>query len=171
MMGPICWSLTLPLLFGATQDELPAGWVKHAPEKGRYSVAMPAEPTETKKKITARDTQLDTVVAVAEGRLESFFVVSYTDYPPGLKVDSKDKRLEQGAKAAAENAGGNLRGEPKPIKLDGHPGREIVIEKDGAVIAKVRLYLVDHRLYQVMVLGAAKEKDVSTFFDSFRLNK
>ena len=176
MMGPVCWSLTLPLLLGAAQEELPAGWVKHAPANGRYSAMMPTKPTETKKKITTATAQLDAVVAVAEGRLESYFVVSYTDYPlKELKADSIDKRLDQGAKAAAENARGKIRSE-KPIKLDGHPGREVVIEKDGEVIAKMRLYLVERRLYQVMVLGsatifAAKEKDVGVFLDSFRLNK
>jgi hypothetical protein len=177
MMGPVCWSLTLPLLLGATQDALPAGWVKHAPAPGRYTVAMPMKPKETPKKITTATATLDTVVAVAEGRLDSYFVVSYTDYPPKeLKADSIDQRLDQGAKAAVENAGGKLRGAMKEIKLDGHPGREIVIEKDGEVIAKMRLYLVDRRLYQVMVLGsapifAAKGNDVGVFFDSFRLIK
>ena len=176
MMGPVCWSLTLPLLLGTMQDELPAGWIRYAVPEGRYSVAMPTKPTESKKKITTATVQLDAVVAVAEGRLDSYFVVSYCDYPAKeLKADSIDKRLDQGARAAVENARGKLRSE-KPIKLDGHPGREIVIEKDGEVIAKMRIYLVDRRLYQVMVLGsgpifAAKEKDVGIFLDSFRLNK
>ena len=176
MMGPVCWTLTLPILLSASQEELPAGWVKYALPEGRYSVAMPATPTKSVKKITTATAQLDAVVAVAEGRLDSFFVVSYCDYPAReLKADSIDKRLDQGAKAAVENARGKLRSE-KPIKLDGHPGREIVIEKDGEVIAKMRIYLVDRRLYQVMVLGsgpifAVKEKDVGIFLDSFRLNK
>jgi hypothetical protein len=176
MMGPVCWSLTLPLLLGAAQDDLPNGWVKHAPADGRYSIAMPAKPTETKRKITRKNDEIDTVIAIAEGKHDSSFVVSYTDFPDKeLKPESIEQRLDQGVKAAVENARGNLKSD-KPIKLDGHPGRDIVIEKDGEVIARMRLFLVERRLYQLMVLGtdrifAAKEKDVDTFFNSFRLIK
>ena len=50
------------------------------------------------------------------------------------------------------------------------------VAKNGAIVAKMRLYLVDNRLYQVMVLGngpffVGSDKDVTTFLDSFRLNK
>ena len=93
MMGPVCWSLTL--LLGATQGGLPNGWVKYAPAEGRYAVAMPGMPTRSVKKITTATSQLDTVTAVADGRLDSCFVVSYCDFPEKeLKADSIDKRLE-----------------------------------------------------------------------------
>ncbi len=70
---------------------------------------------------------------------------------------------------------GVLRGKEKPIELAGkYPGREITIEKKGEIVAKMRIYLVNNRLYQVMVLGpgaAFSTKDVGIFLDSFRLNK
>jgi hypothetical protein len=59
--------------------------------------------------------------------------------------------------------------EERDVKLKSHPGRHVVIEKNGDVIARMRLFLVNRRLYQVMVLGDATAKDVETFLSSFEL--
>jgi hypothetical protein len=176
MMGPICWSLTLPLLLGAAQDDLPPNWKIFVSKEGRFSAAMPGTPTESKKKVLTATGQLDACIAVAESKNESFFVVSYCDFPAKeLKAETADKRLDQACKGAVESARGKLRSETT-IKLGDQVGREIVIEKDGEIIAKMRIFLVERRLYQVMVLGnsaifAPKEKDVGFFLDSFALNK
>ena len=173
MMGPVCWSLTLPLLLSATQDELQPFTSK----EGRFTVQMPTPTMEKKQQITTATGTLNVTLIIAEGRLDSSFVVSYSDLPDKeLTKGSVDKRLEQACKGAVESARGKLRGGEKPIKLDGHPGREIEIEKDGKIVARMRIFLVERRLYQVMVLGSGtifspKEKDVTTFLDSFRLNK
>jgi hypothetical protein len=170
MMGPVYWSLTLPLLLGAARDD----WKVFAPPDGRFTVTMPTIPMESKKKVAG---QLDIIIAIAEGRHDSFFVVSYCDFPAGeLKKGTEQKRLDQACRGALESSGGDKLRSEKAILLDGHPAREIVIEKKGEVIARMRLYLVNNRLYQVMVLGAgrvftSKENDVGRFLDSFRLNK
>jgi hypothetical protein len=171
MMGPVCMSLTLPLLLGAAQDELPE---KHESKDGRYTVEMPNKTRADKQTVG----KLTVFVAIADGPSDSAFVVSYCDYAAAeLKKGAEDKRLEQACKGAVERSRGELRGEAKAIKLAGkYPGREIVIEKKGEIIAKMRIYLVDNRLYQVMVLGngpffSRKDKDVGNFLDSFRLNK
>jgi hypothetical protein len=177
-MGTICWSLTLPLLLGAVQDDLPAGWKVIDSKDGRFTVHMPKEPMEPKKQVVRTKTgKLNVTLVVAEGRHDSYFVVSYSDFPQAeLKKGEEEKRLDQACDGAAESLRGEVHKE-KPIKLDGrHPGREFVIRKGGAVIAKMRIYLVGHRLYQVMVLGngqtfSSKEKDAGIFLDSFRLNK
>jgi hypothetical protein len=176
MIGPFCCSLALSLSLGAAQDEMPANWEAFVSKDGRFTVKLPKGHTEIRKKIPTATGQLETTIVVAEGRGDSSFVVSYCDFPEKeLKADSVEKRLDQACKGAVESSRGKLRSEAAK-KLDVHPGREIVIEKDGAVIAKMRIYLVDRRLYQVMVLGnsatfAPKEKDVGIFLDSFRLNK
>ena len=84
-----------------------------------------------------------------------------------------DKRLDQARDGAIASVGGKKRSEEK-IKLKGHPGREIVIEKDSEVVVRMRIYLVKNRLYQVMVLGNGPvfpAKDAGFFLDSFRLNE
>jgi hypothetical protein len=178
MMGTVCWSLTLPLLVGAVQDDLPAGWKVVDSKDGRFTVHMPKEPMAPKTQVVRTKTgELNVTLVIAEGRHDSYFVVSYSDFPPAeLKKGEEEKRLDQACNGAAESLRGELR-EENPIKLDGrHPGREFFIRKNGAVIAKVRIYLVENRLYQVMVLGSgqifsSKEKDAGIFLDSFRLNK
>jgi hypothetical protein len=178
-MGTLCWSLTLPLLLGAVQDDLPAGWKVFTSKDRRFTVYMPKEPMEPKKPVVVRTEtgDLNVTLVIAEGRHDSYFVVSYSDFPPAdLKKSEEEKRLDHACNGAAEKCRGKLR-EEKSIKLnDRYAGREFFIDKDGAVIAKVRIYLVENRLYQVMVLGngpifSSKEKDVGIFLDSFRLNK
>lgn len=169
MIGPIC--LAMPLLLGAMEDDLKS----YTSKEGRFTVNMPGMPKVTTKEVS---NDLTVTTVVAEGRQDSYFVVSFSDFPEkDLKKGAVEKRLEQACKGALEKSEGKLRGEAKSITLDGkHPGREIVIEKNGEIIARMRIYLVDRRLYQVMVLGkgaifAPKEKDVGNFLDSFRLNK
>lgn len=173
-MGPYCWTLALPLLLGAGQDDLPAGWKTVAPKGAGFSVAMPAAPTEKKQKVPTATGTLEVVMQVADGRNDSLFVVSYCDFPgPELKKAEVDKRLDQARDGALASARGKKRSE-EPIKLGGHAGREIVIEKDGEVVVKMRIFLVKNRLYQVMVLGNGPvfaSKDVGVFLDSFRLNE
>ncbi|MBI1832244.1 MAG: hypothetical protein HYR84_12435 [Planctomycetes bacterium] len=176
MMGPIV--LTLPLILGAAQDNLPANWKIHEAPEGRFAVAMPSTPIKKEQQVKTAKGELRVTVWIADGRLDSSFVVSYSDYPKAdVKAGDEEKRLDQACQGAVEKSRGKLRGDEKPIKLAGkHPGREITIEKDGETIARMRVYLVENRLYQVMVLGsgpifAAKEKDVGVFLDSFRLIK
>jgi hypothetical protein len=172
-MGPI-WSLALPLLLGAAQEELPANWKVNVSKDGGFSVAMPGTPTETKKQVKTATGQLLVTMLVAEGRDEALFVVSFSDFPKiEVKKETVDKRLDNARDGAVSSARGKLRTE-KIIKLDEtHPGRELVVEKDGAVVAKIRIYVVKNRLYQVMVLcsGAGSSKEAGVFMDSFRLNK
>ncbi|MBM3995634.1 MAG: hypothetical protein FJ303_15995 [Planctomycetes bacterium] len=176
MIGPVV--LTLPLILGAAQDNVPPNWKLHETPEGRFAVAMPGTPVKKEQQVKTAKGELRVTIWIAEGRLDSSFVVSYTDYAKAdAKPEDEDKRLEQACKGAIEKSRGKLRGEARSIKLDGkHPGREIMIEKDGEVIARMRIYLVENRLFQVMVLGggpvfASKEKDVGVFLDSFRLIK
>ena len=175
MLG--AWTLAVPLILGGAQDELPPDWKACQSKEGRFAVSMPSAPTTKKQAVKTANGDLTVMSMIADGTKDSFFVVSYSDYGPTELKGDADKRLEQAWKGAVESARGKLRGDAKPIKLDDkHPGREICIEKKGAIVAKMRIYLVDNRLYQVMVLGngpffATGDKDVATFLDSFRLNK
>jgi hypothetical protein len=173
-MGSYCWSLALPLLLGAVQDDLPANWKVAVSKDGGFTVAMPGVPTEKKQHVKTATGQLNVTLLLAEGRNDSVFVVSYSDFPEAeLKKGTLEKRLDHARDGAVSSARGKLRSE-KTIELDGHPGREIAIENNGECIAKMRIYLVKNRLYQVMVLGNGMifmTKDVGIFLDSFGLNK
>ena len=162
------------LVFAATQDDVPPTWKGIISKDGGFRVAMPAAPTEKKQLVKTATGQLQVMLLIAEGRNESLFVVGYADFPEAeLKKGAIEKRLDQARDRAVENARGKLRSE-KAIDLAGTPGREIAIEKDGVLVARLRIYLVGRRLYQVMVLGSGPvlgSKDVGIFLGSFRLNK
>ena len=166
--------LLLPALLGAAGDALPPNWKMFSQKAAGFTVAMPELPKEKKQKVDTATGQLQVTLYVAEGRDDSVFVVSHSDLPEAdLKKGSVDRRLDQARDSAVSSARGKLRGE-KPLMMNGHPGREITIENPrGAVIVHMRIFLVQHRLYQIMVLGdgSFSAKEVAFFMDSFRLIK
>jgi hypothetical protein len=170
MMGRLCLGLSLPLLLGAAaQQELPEGWQTVTSKEGKFKAAMPGKTSEKKQQVKTATGQLNVTLVIADGRKDSNFVVSFTDYPEAdLKKGAVKKRLDQARDGAVSSAGGKIK-EERDVKLKTHAGRHLVIEKDGDVIARMRLFLVDRRLYQVMVLGDAPAKDVETFLSSFEL--
>ena len=169
MMGRICLGLSLPLMLGAAQPDLPDGWQTVASKEGNFKIAMPGKTTEKKQQVKTGAGQLNVVLLIADGRKDSNFVVSFTDYPESdLKKGSLKKRLDQARDGALSSAGGKIR-EERDIKLKTHPGRHLVIEKDGEIIARMQLFAVKSRLYQVMVLGDVPAKEVEVFLSSFEL--
>jgi hypothetical protein len=170
MMGRICLGLSLPLLLGSAQPEIPEGWISVVSKEGRFTAAMPAAPSEKKQQVKTATGQLGVVMLVAEGRDSTVFVISYADYPEAELKGSVHKRLDHARDGAVASARGTLRSE-KAIDLKGHPGRDIVIEKNGETAVRARIFLVKNRLYQVMVLGAPPAGDVASFLASFGLNE
>ena len=99
--------------------------------------------------------------------------VSYSDYSESLvKQTSTEKMLDSGRDGALANTQSKLLSE-SAISLDGYPGREITASSpDGKFTARVRVYLVNSRLYQTIVVipnEVASSPDVLRFLDSFHL--
>jgi hypothetical protein len=170
MWEQIC--LAMPLLLAGGSD-LPPDWV--LVKKDRFQVAMPAKPTEKNQRVKTAKEKLDVTLLIAEGRKDASFVVSHCDYADALvKKRDLERRLDQARDGAIESSGGKLRLEQMIELIDGdqrHLGRDLVIEKDGSVIARMRIFVVERRLYQVMVLGSPPTKDATVFLDSFRLTR
>ena len=171
MMELIC--LAVPLLLGGGADDLPPDWVVVA--RDGFKISMPAKPTEKKQQVKVAKGHLNVSLLIAEGRKDATFVLSHCDYAATeVKRADLERRLDQARDGAVENSGGKLRKEQLIELIDGnkrHPGRDLLIDKNGEVIARIRIYVVERRLYQVMVLGNPPAKDANTFMDSFRLNK
>ncbi len=172
MIGRVCLGLSLPFLLGAAQDQLPAGWSAVVSKEGAFKVKLPGKPMEKKQTVkTAAGKDLNVITLFAEGRNDALFAVSYTDYPDAdLKKGSVEKRLDHARDGARFQRGGKAV-KDTAIDIKGHPGREFAIEKNGQVVARMRVYLVSRRLYQVMVLGNPAMDEVRTFLDSFALNE
>ena len=149
----------------------PAEWKEFASKDGRFTVLFPGTPEQSKA-----DTESDFgkgvlhMNTVQVGR--TMFGAHYCDFPPDVKKVPLKQVYDSSRDGAAENMQGKLMSE-KEVKLGDHPGREIQISvANGRQLFRARVYLVEQRLYQVVVFGtkeAATSKDADKFMDSFKL--
>ena len=170
MLSTISSVIAFGFLVGMLQDGMPTGWTVFSSKSGRFSVALPSAPVERSQFVG----QLKVVKFIAEGKNEALFVISFTDFADAdVKKDALQKRLDQARDGAVASVSGMLKAD-KAILLEGHPGRDIVIENGGVVIVRMRIYVVDRRVYQVLALGpppALASQEIAFFLDSFRLIK
>lgn len=99
------------------------------------------------------------------------FVASCMQYPKEVLAGGADAILK-GVKAgaAAMGPGAKITSESK-IEVEGHPGREWIVEIPDKGNLKWRAFLVENRLIQLIGGGDPKkvpQKDVQKFFDSFK---
>jgi hypothetical protein len=146
-------------------------WKEFACKEGRFKVLMPGAPKE-KKLETESDfgkgvLHMNTVQAG-----KTMYGANYCDFPEEVKKTPLKKVYDSSRDGAVANLEGKLASE-KDIKLGDYPGREIQIDvAGGKQVFRARVYLVDQRLYQVVVFGtkeAATSKDADKFLESFKL--
>ncbi len=174
MLHRLCLGLTLPLLVGAAQPgNLPDGWRVFTSKAGKFAVALPGDPEESKQRVLSASAALEVHTFVVDTK-DGAYIVSYSDMPADeVKAGSESKRLDLAHDGAVARAKGKLRSE-KNRDLDGYPGRELAIRAEKGQRIRMRIVAVKNRLYQAMALGPAKfteSKDVTRFLDSLRLVK
>lgn len=157
----------------ADADEKKSDWKEFTSKEGLFRVLMPGTP----KQHTAEAESdfgkgvLHMNTAQADRTL---YGAHYLDYPAEIKKAPIQKVLDASRDGALANLEGKLVSE-KDIKLDKYPGREVQIEvAEGKRLFRARVYLVEQRMYQVVVFGtkaAATSKEADKFIDSFTLTK
>jgi hypothetical protein len=151
-------------------DDQPA-WKEFASKEGRFKVLMPGTPkqdqAETESDFGKGVLHMNTAQAG-----KTLYGANYCDFPAEIKKAPLKQVFDSSRDGAVANLEGELAGE-KDIKLGEYPGREIQIDVAGGKrLFRVRVYLVDQRLYQVVVFGtkeAATSKEADKFLDSFKL--
>src|SRR5437016_3721692 len=137
-----------------------------------FSVQMPATASEHAAKVETKAGRATVTYFLLEHN-ELTYVVSCSKFPKGaLKADAQEKRLDNARDGAVESAGGKLESE-KAIKLGTHPGRELLIDGSKAFV-RTRIYAVENRLYQTMVIGGKQHvngTDAKKFFEAFKVVK
>src|SRR5262245_60644614 len=120
---------------------------EHVSEDGRFRVRFPGPAS------TEPDPDLPSRVHKASFVERSgSYAVAWDDVAPGK--DGADALLDRACDDAVKRLKGKEKSR-KAIALDGHPGREQVIEwPDGRGLVQQRIYLVESRLYHVVVSGA-----------------
>lgn len=165
---PTAVMFLLVFLVGCQQ----ATWNEFKSPQGEFSILIPGTPTKQTRSVETPSGPLEAHMFLAE-QGDVAYMVAYSDYPTMVIRDRSSKLILDGARdGAVANAHGTLVRE-SVVSLNGNHGRELEIEPAGGkVTIQARIFLVGHRLYQVMVLtpkGTDFTEDVRKFLDSFTL--
>lgn len=151
-------------------------WQEYQSQVGRYSVLMPGRPSEQTQAVNSAVGPLDMHVSSVEDRSGAYLVM-YVDYPADLiRSDQANEILDGAVQGAVANVNGQLVRQQN-FPLGAVPGREIEFEAPAqgnqpATRIKVRYFLTNDRLYQVMVVAQQSQgllADTQKFLDSFNL--
>jgi hypothetical protein len=177
-MKPICALVVTALVsLGGCQQgadsQSDSGWQDFAPEGKGFSVLMPGTPTEETSSEATVFGMMDTSLFEVQPEGDKLtYTIRYDNYPPGIRaignvpqlVYARQKRLEYDVQGKELSAG--------DISLGEHPGRQVSLELPDGSIGIYRIFLVEHRMYQVGVQAPEEEtsaEEISKFLDSFQL--
>jgi hypothetical protein len=105
---------------------------------------------------------------------EAMYAVFVTVYAGARRLDDPAAVLDAAQQRAMSNTGGAVFS-TRPAEVAGHPGRAVVLHltsKNITLEANVRLVLIDHRVYELVVLaqrGKTPAAGADRFFASFQL--
>jgi hypothetical protein len=144
------------------------------PKEGGWTISFPGKP-EISTSTTAtelRDVEMHQYV-VKRSKDKETYVLIYCDLPAEIVKDADpEKLLDRSRDGGVASVHGKAAKESK-INLDANPGRELEVTGLGGT-RLWRLYLVNGRLYQLMVttdVGRPSESRAKTFFASFKPSK
>lgn len=147
-----------------------AEFKEFASADGRFKVQMPGTPKEETQTAAGA-----TMKIYSLQEKDGAYAAAFADLPipSGESEAQLQARLDGSRDGMVRNVGGTLTSESR-ITLSGkYPGREVqadIPSKKG--VLRARIYLVDRRLYQVMVTGTkpwATSADATKFLDSLVL--
>ena len=155
-------------------------WKPFSSTPGRFTVLMPGKPRNLTVSVNTQDAGVVNVnMFLVERNQEAVtYGVAYTDFPDSYIQQLNQKKLTEhafdtGRDYALRANRGSLQSERR-ISLGSYPGREIRYTKPGGKMVKVRMYLVNQRLYQAMVETTQQKerylsKSIEGFLNSFSL--
>jgi len=163
----------LAMFFGISSsvERAKKEWRPFSSEAGGFSVLAPGTPKEEKK-------MLDSPYGTSEVHTFSFepggavaFGVSYVELHPPRLAQGLEVILGDVVAAMANRSGDRVISEVR-IVLEGHPGRQFMVQRQQGDTIRARVYVIRERLY-MLVVNAAPERDSSDdavrFLNSFKL--
>lgn len=164
----------MALMLAACQQN-PANTRNFTSEAGDFSINMPVTPSHKSnesKLANGEAIRFELYSALEEKK--AAYIVAVIKYPDTLIKPGVEEIMLNGVSEQVKSKG-SLLGERK-IKLNGkYPGREItILSKGGKVAVRTRLYLVENRLYQIVVSAPKENIDNQAnqaYLDSFLLNE
>ncbi|MDX2099623.1 MAG: hypothetical protein SFW36_17730 [Leptolyngbyaceae cyanobacterium bins.59] len=155
-------------------------WKTFSSSSGGFSVLMPGDPNAEKQTQATPAGPIDTQMFMVDRKQDLVaYMVAYSDLPNSLvqQAQQNSTNLQTLLNGVRDGFTESIRGKvlnQRTIALNGHPGVEIYLELPGQRMARNRIYLVNKRLYQiVVVVDREKEKNllksIDGYLNSFRL--
>jgi hypothetical protein len=158
---------SLPLVLGADADN----WKPFTSKEGGFTILFPGVPAESKQEAKAPTGTVTVTFFVAEQGGVTYIAGFSVFSKETMKSRTEQKRLNNARDGAVAAAKGNLKEEKRIHLAKKYPGRELLIQAEKGFI-RSRIYAVENRLYQTMVMGTKQQtdaKEATDFLDSFRL--
>lgn len=169
----IIGSVAIPNMLGTKKSKV--NWQAFRSETGNFVVKMPSTPKEGSRGIPSGQTM---IYYTAEVDDTASAMVSYIDFPPEAIQRVPTAKLLDAAATGATSKSGTLIKSRKDVMLQGrYQGIELELLPPsnvgtGTEMAHCRVYLVNSRLYTILVTGKDKSpimSDSLMFLDSFQL--
>ncbi|PSB01811.1 hypothetical protein [Merismopedia glauca] len=150
-------------------------WYSYKSEDSSYSADFPAKPQEQKRTVNSAGKEINFILVNYPDQANKRFyatAVSNVPLPPGTKFDV-EKGLDGARDNAARSANAKITKETK-IKLNGYEGRELIMQGQGTLVAKQRMFAdpKNFKLYQAILVaedGNVEFPEGQKFFDSFQI--
>jgi hypothetical protein len=168
LLVPILLLAVLPLLMQAQDGH------KLNSKKGLFSITFPGEPGYSVEDVETAVGKLKMHTYLYEKSNDAAYMVAYIDYPADMVEESdNDVLLDAALDGALSSWGINVDKAKKETTW--HSGYKGIFckESNGDTYAAYEVVLKGARLYQIAILQYGKsigKKELSTFYDSFKMN-
>ena len=164
-IGIACLQLSAPL-----QAQTSANWRVFESREGKFKVAFPGAPMVKRGKFPTDIGHFVHSARHTAGDADATYDVRYNDYPTSTTSKlTPAKMLEAMRDGLVAESKGEL-GWDKPYMLGKFAGRDQEIIGGDGTRYRIRLLLVDNRLYQLTVMARPPARgDEDRFFGSFQL--
>ncbi len=153
-----------------------ADWSETTSKAGKFKVSFPGKPQTMKRTLSTAVGKIDLHMFILPTMgNRAVYAVMYNDYP-AIVTQTADPNtvLERALNGAVKSKNGTITKKAN-IKIDGFPGKDVTFEGSSGgkkLTGFIRVYLVNSRLYQLLVFqqeGVKLSKaDIEKFQNSFR---
>lgn len=150
-------------------------WKKFTSTDGRFTILMPGNPKRERQTQNTKIGPINIQSFAVERKQEGVaYIVAYADLPNSIAQRANAQKVLDGSREGALRVAQGKLLNQRNISLSGYPGREIEFVNPKGLITKNRVYLVNGRLYQIVVVTKQETQkylsgSIAGFLNSFSL--
>ena len=163
--------LLLATVFGCDSKPIPPKWVVVNSAAGGFSVSFPEQPKEVTNTAPVGSWTFTNHVLDVTHTDGWEWSAMWADYPPKVMALTTPENVFKNIRNGYERDRKAILSE-RAVSINGQPASEFEVDVGGGQIHRVRLCMVQNRLYQLMTYAPASSRnhpDVGKFMDSFAL--